>query len=666
MVRRLADALRAAGLEVWFDQNELVGGDAWDAKIRKQIKECALFVPIVSARTEARREGYFRIEWKLAAQRTHAIADGTPFLVPVVIDATGEGAALVPEEFRHVQWTRLPAGEATPRFVERVKRLLGGNATVARGGTAPAQGAASATTGTGAVGASGGAKIGRWLAVAAALVLVAAGAVWYGQKKNAPAAAPAEKKLAVLPFETIGASENDEILSDGIAGELLTLLNNNVPGLKVLWRTSSFSFKDQNLTGAEIAQKLGVNYFVTGTFHRVGTQVRITASLVNAADDVMLWRQSFNKELKEVLSLQDEMAALIAQNLQLKLGGAVRVAKIVNPEAHGLVQKGKFHWLRRSTEDLLKAEKAYEAAIALAPDYADAHVGLAETCLVRAWYGELEGLPVKDLFRRSRAAAHEALRLNANLAEARAVLGALNYNEGLFTESEQEFQAALRLNANYPFAHHWRAHLLAAQGRLDLAIPAMERATELDPYALSTLVIHANMLEYAGRYADALAMVDRALAVGPDFMPCQGLRSRNLLQVGRREEAVVAAKSFIADVAKGPRWWLDGNAIQVLWQTDQREVALSHEQKLRVKYGGDSYISAYVAAALGRVDEAFDGLEKVTVPPTARTSLFYSLLWVELRRSPRFMELMKKNGWTEHYQTARATLEKMHPAAGRK
>ncbi|MBI5767447.1 MAG: toll/interleukin-1 receptor domain-containing protein [Verrucomicrobia bacterium] len=124
-VQRMAEVLRAAGVEVWFDQNELVGGDAWDAKIRGQIRTCALFVPVISATTQARREGYFRIEWKLAAQRTHAIAEGTPFLLPVVIDAVGEGEALVPAEFRDVQWTRLAGGEVGAAFCARVSKLLG-------------------------------------------------------------------------------------------------------------------------------------------------------------------------------------------------------------------------------------------------------------------------------------------------------------------------------------------------------------------------------------------------------------------------------------------------------------------------------------------------------------------------------------------------------------
>jgi TolB-like protein/Tfp pilus assembly protein PilF len=129
-VRRIAEALRAAGVEVWFDQNELVGGDAWDAKIRGQIASCALFVPVISAATQARLEGYFRIEWKLAAQRTHAMAEEKAFLLPVVIDDTRDAEAKVPGEFRAVQWTRLPGGEgpAVEKFCARVSKLLGGDA----------------------------------------------------------------------------------------------------------------------------------------------------------------------------------------------------------------------------------------------------------------------------------------------------------------------------------------------------------------------------------------------------------------------------------------------------------------------------------------------------------------------------------------------------------
>ena len=124
--KRIADALRAAGVEVWFDQNELVGGDQWDAKIRGQISSCALFVPIISANTQARLEGYFRREWKQAAARTHDMADEKTFLLPVVIDGMRDAEAKVPAEFKTVQWTKLPGGETPPVFAARVKKLLDG------------------------------------------------------------------------------------------------------------------------------------------------------------------------------------------------------------------------------------------------------------------------------------------------------------------------------------------------------------------------------------------------------------------------------------------------------------------------------------------------------------------------------------------------------------
>jgi len=130
--KRICEALRADSIEVWFDQSELVGGDAWDAKIRKQLQECALFIPMVSANTQARSEGYFRIEWRLAAQRTYAMADDTTFLMPVVIDETRDADARVPAEFKAVQWTRLPRGETTPAFCERVIALLSGQGETGR------------------------------------------------------------------------------------------------------------------------------------------------------------------------------------------------------------------------------------------------------------------------------------------------------------------------------------------------------------------------------------------------------------------------------------------------------------------------------------------------------------------------------------------------------
>ncbi len=185
--RRIADALRAFGLEVWFDQNELRGGDAWDAKIRKQIRECVLFMPVVSGRTQARAEGYFRREWKLAVERTHDMAAGVAFIVPVVVDDTPEGDAAVPDEFMRVQWTRLPHGVPSPQFVEQVRHLLESRRKVS-GAARP-----RANEEREPVPASRPAKSGRTVLVAsAAVAIVAVGAaVYFARRAPAAPLAPA-------------------------------------------------------------------------------------------------------------------------------------------------------------------------------------------------------------------------------------------------------------------------------------------------------------------------------------------------------------------------------------------------------------------------------------------------------------------------------------------
>jgi tetratricopeptide (TPR) repeat protein len=190
-VARLAEALRAAGVEVWFDRNELVGGDAWDAKIRQQIRECALFVPVISASTQARAEGYFRREWKLAVERTHDMADHVTFLLPVVIDGTGDAEAFVPEKFREVQWTHLRQGfgeharpEVLAGFGARVAGILRGE-PAGRRPELPPRGAAPRNDATVP---RGGSRRGGRLALAGAIaaVAVAAWGLWPRREVGRP------------------------------------------------------------------------------------------------------------------------------------------------------------------------------------------------------------------------------------------------------------------------------------------------------------------------------------------------------------------------------------------------------------------------------------------------------------------------------------------------
>ena len=213
--QRICETLRAAGIEVFLDQSELRGGDAWDQKIRHEIHDCALFIPIVSRHTQERLEGYFRHEWKLAIERTHHMAEQKPFLVPVVIDGTGDQEAFVPDAFRAVQWTRLPDGDTPPAFVTRIKRLLSSELSpliAASGVAAEFREPVRATWRSKPVLLAIGAVI------FAALTVIAVDRFSISKHQTASTAfAPPPHSIAVLPFINMSGDKEQEYFSDGLA-----------------------------------------------------------------------------------------------------------------------------------------------------------------------------------------------------------------------------------------------------------------------------------------------------------------------------------------------------------------------------------------------------------------------------------------------------------------
>ena len=286
LARHIAEALRAFGVEVWFDQDELRGGDTWDTKIRNQIKTCALFVPLISQRTEERTEGYFRREWKLAVDRTHDMAGRKAFIVPVVIDETREADAAVPEEFMRYQWTRLAHGVPTPEFVTQVKRLLEAPRKAAAA-TRPAQSGMGVPPMNQTHGQDARAtpEVGRrvpaaaWIALAA-VVAIGLAATFFATRQAGPASsptpnagagtrpptaektaaaapAPSAKSLAVLPFANLSTEKENEFFADGMHDDLITALA-KIRDLKVISRTSVMPYKSGERNLRKIAGELGV------------------------------------------------------------------------------------------------------------------------------------------------------------------------------------------------------------------------------------------------------------------------------------------------------------------------------------------------------------------------------------------------------------------------
>ena len=280
--QRICEALRAGGIEVWFDQSELRGGDAWDQRIRREIRDCALFIPIISAQTQKRPEGYFRLEWKIAVDRSHFMTSEKAFLLPIVIDATQEAGAFVPDRFREVQWTHIPGGAATAAFAERVARLLD-QPLGERAAPYPRPESRRSRSRP------------AWLwAVAGLCALVAGYFVLerFGSPKRAAervaspvGSAPqlvAERSVAVLPFLDMSEKKDQEYFSDGLAEELIDLLA-KTPGLHVIARTSSFSFKGKAVDIPTIGRKLMVATILEGSVRKAGDHLRVTTELVRGA-----------------------------------------------------------------------------------------------------------------------------------------------------------------------------------------------------------------------------------------------------------------------------------------------------------------------------------------------------------------------------------------------
>ena len=300
--QRICASLRAAGVEVWFDRNELRGGDAWDQSIRRQIRECALFIPVISSHTQARPEGYFRLEWRLADQRTHLMGRNRAFIVPVCVDGTAEVGADVPDSFMAAQWTRLPSGDTPSAFCSRVAALLDGSATAPP--AAPSAGPTSRF--------ANARKPVLWLSLVVVIAIVGAVVAfapdrWWGVKGRGAAAValrpatvadvPApEKSIAVLPFDDMSEKHDQEYFSDGLAEELIDRLA-QAPDLNVVSRTSSFYFKHRPTTIAEVAKALGISNVVEGSVRKSGQTLRITAQLIRAADGFHLWSQARTTEV---------------------------------------------------------------------------------------------------------------------------------------------------------------------------------------------------------------------------------------------------------------------------------------------------------------------------------------------------------------------------------
>jgi TolB-like protein/Tfp pilus assembly protein PilF len=624
--QKICDALRAAGIEVWFDKSELRGGDVWDRQIREQIHNCRLFMPVISANTEARDEGYFRREWALATDRTRDMAEKRAFLIPVVVDDTTERGASVPDKFHQIQWTRLPGGVTPPAFVARVAALLGSAAPAAtanRPSPALASTPPSHTLKRRALGIALGLAIlaivigGGWFALRQSVPHRHAGAGVTGQSQPAVT----EKSIAVLPFVDMSEKHDQEYFGDGIAEEILNLLV-KIPNLKVIGRTSSFQFKGKNDDLRRIGMTLGAAYVVEGSVRKAADQVRVTAQLINTHDGVHLWSATYDRSVSNVIVVQDEIAASLTRALQLEV-----VARPHEPphSAEGFNQAG-----------FEEAAAYFRQSLKLDPQFAGAAEALARVLLDEASWGFVSP---QIGFARTRDAATAALALDPNSALAHAVLGSIHtWHDWDWAASERELRTAVALAPNDPVVLFFSAEGRLAVGHWDDATRLYSESRSLDPLLASVYQESGWTLLRMGRLLDAESAFRRGLEISPTYVGLHHDLGTCLLLEGKLDAAL---SEMQREVPIGGR----SAGLAVVYHAMRRNAEADREvANLEADHSHDmAFPIAEVHAYRGRTQAALEWLDRAY----AQRDIFLWLikgdpLLKSLAGNPRYTAFLRK------------------------
>jgi TolB-like protein len=646
--QKICEALRAAGIEVWFDQSELRGGDAWDQSIRKQIKTCALFVPLISHTTHVRREGYFRLEWKLAVDRCHLMDAGMAFLLPVVIDDTRDDDERVPERFREVQWMRLPGGITGAAFVERVQRLLSGEPVLGPIGTESRAARVLAAP------ATRKSVLPLWrskavLLVAIAVLVVALG--YLGANRLVPsrrgaeiapatAFAPPPHSIAVLPFVNMSADKDQEYFSDGLTEELLNALS-EVNQLQVAARTSAFAFKGKDTDINTIARKLNVGAVLEGSVRRSGNTVRVTTQLINAVTGFHLWSHTYDRGLGDVLKLETEIATAVASALKVNLLGdeatKIELGGTHNPAAFDAYLRGrKLHLAAHGVKDFQDEIAAYAEAIGLDPNYALAFAQRSMT--LTSYASEAPEPEVRESYDQARADAHKAIALTPDLAEGHLAL-AFYFEAGAldFPRANEAYERALALAPGNGQVVRLYGQFATWMGRTEASIAAARRAIVLDPLNHRSHRALARALYFGRQPKQALGAYQDALALDPEAPTTYADRGLASYALGDFERARASCESK-------PDYWLSQQCLAVTYAKLGRQAdAASVLAKFKGSLGDASaYQYATIYAQWGQIPDALEWLEKaMRLRDPGLEYLKTDPLMDPLRKESRFEAVMR-------------------------
>jgi serine/threonine protein kinase/Flp pilus assembly protein TadD len=450
--------------------------------------------------------------------------------------------------------------------------------------------------------------------------------------------------IAILPFRDLSPAHDQQYFCEGMADEIITALS-ALGGIRVASRTSAVRCQEKGLDPAEIGQRLNVQTVLEGSVRKAGDRVRVSAQLSNVADGYQLWAERYDRSMEDVFAIQDEIGQAIVERLRVKLVGSAGRPLVRrgtdNLEAYNAYLKGRYHWERRNRTFLGIAVEYFERAIALDPNYALAHSGLADCHTVMAIYAIR---PLRELHPRAKASALRALEIDPDLPEAHHSIGAVKFwLEWDWRGAEEEFDQALQRNPQLAVTHGYRGQLLAVIQRKAEASTAASTAVGLEPDSALVAYLASAIHLFNGSLQMAVHFAGRALDLEPLTTFAHRLRALALSALGRHDEAVVLLAPAVA-TANRPQVLV--SALGVVYAfSGRRAEAQDMLQELVERSRHESVAAHYIAdvcAALGHVSDACDWLERAYED---RNPLLVEMatiphIYAAVRSDPRFTALL--------------------------
>jgi TolB-like protein/DNA-binding winged helix-turn-helix (wHTH) protein/Flp pilus assembly protein TadD len=477
------------------------------------------------------------------------------------------------------------------------------------------------------------------------LLLVASLTAWKLHSWGHPS--PVIRSLVVLPLENLSNDASQDYFADGMTDELITDLG-QISQLRVISRTSAMTYKHARKPLPEIARELNVDAVVEGTVFRSGDRVRITAQLIEAPADKHLWSHSYEGELQDTLTLQNEVASAIADQIRISLKpqeqAALKNAAVVNPEAYVSFLKGRYFWNKRTADSLRVALAYFNQAIEEDPKYAQAYSGLADTyALLGDW--QYAVMPPNEALPKAKAAAIKALELDSALGEAHNSLAfCLDGFDWDFDSAGREFRRAIELNPGYATAHHWYAWHLSLLGQYDEAIAEMRKAENLDPLSLVINADLAELLALAHSYDESIRQSRKTIEMDPNFAFAHNHLGQAYLQEHMNHEAVAELQKAVQLSGGSPT--CIANLARAYVASGMRSEALKLLSDLKKRSSpGSSHASeiAVIYASLGETDQAMNWLEK-GYEERFNPGVLLRPGFDPLRSDPRFADLVRRIG----------------------